>query len=64
MKENSITNTTFKYPIYDRCVCCGTIVPEGTMICPFCESHPTANFSTNLVKKKSGFCIKSISKSV
>ena len=23
----------------DRCVCCGTIVPEGRMVCPQCEVH-------------------------
>ena len=21
----------------NRCVCCGTIVPEGTQVCPACE---------------------------
>lgn len=21
----------------ERCVCCGTIIPEGRMICPMCE---------------------------
>ena len=20
----------------DRCVCCGTVIPEGTMVCPNC----------------------------
>lgn len=23
----------------DRCVCCGEIVPEGRMVCPYCENH-------------------------
>lgn len=22
----------------DRCVCCGEIVPEGMLICPFCTT--------------------------
>lgn len=23
----------------DRCICCGEIVPEGRMVCPYCENH-------------------------
>lgn len=24
----------------DRCVCCGQIIPEGTMVCPTCQEPP------------------------
>ena len=24
----------------DRCVCCGAVVPEGTMVCKCCELEP------------------------
>ena len=27
----------------DRCVCCGTIVPEGRMVCPQCEYKTKEN---------------------
>ena len=23
----------------DRCICCGTVVPEGQMVCPICIAH-------------------------
>lgn len=29
----------------DRCVCCGTIVPEGRMVCPMCEMEADAKNS-------------------
>ena len=22
--------------VEDRCICCGVVIPEGRMICPFC----------------------------
>lgn len=27
----------------DRCISCGSIIPEGSFTCPVCEKHMTAN---------------------
>lgn len=27
----------------NRCVCCGTIIPEGRMVCPLCEMEAEMN---------------------
>ncbi len=27
----------------DRCICCGKVVPEGTMVCPDCLAKASDN---------------------
>ena len=41
MKNNDKKTTLIKYGLCDYCICCGAQVPEGTMVCPNCESQPT-----------------------
>ena len=36
----------------DTCVCCGTYVPEGRMVCPICEEEPIRG-----ADKKSAICM-------
>ncbi len=48
MKENK--NKRIKYNFSDHCVCCGILVPEGFMVCPNCEAHPTSKSNIQLKK--------------
>jgi hypothetical protein len=34
----------------DRCVCCGSVIPEGRQVCPSCEAKIESKVITNPVK--------------
>lgn len=36
----------------DRCIICGTIIPEGRMVCPTCEKRIGKENSNNVNKLK------------
>lgn len=42
----------FDYGNVDRCVLCGEIVPEGTMVCPLCIEEPMRVLQPRENKKK------------
>lgn len=31
----------------NRCVCCGSIIPEGRQVCPICEETSTTNCTSH-----------------
>lgn len=52
MQNNNKNKVTYLFP-QDRCICCGTLVPEGIMVCPSCEMQQKTN-TFNHLKDKSG----------
>lgn len=40
----------------DICVCCGSIVPEGTMVCAKCNGAYKTNYSMDIVRFVEEMC--------
>lgn len=37
----------------DRCICCGSIIPEGQQVCPLCQKEATEKMQVAKWGKKS-----------
>ena len=38
----------------NTCVCCGTVIPEGRIICPVCLHNNAFAYSDDIHKRKTG----------
>ncbi len=55
-------NGSNDFSFSDVCVCCGSPVPEGRMVCPTCERLTYLNHGDNAKNRKSYKKIRNITK--